>query len=134
MDALWPVLASIASALLIPIAAALGLLITKRIQLASADMSIKALQLKGDQHNQIKIVCDTAVAAAEQKYISKQITDRKAYATSMAKIMLAERKVTVPDDVLEAYIEAQVLILDDTNTPPAVVNPTSGATTPTGLG
>ena len=134
MDSLWPVLASIASALLIPIAAALGVLITKRIQLASADMDIKALQLKGDQHNQIKLVCDTAVGAAEQQYLSKQITDRKAYAMNMACKMLAERKITIQDDVLSAYIEAQVLLLDDTNNSPVAVNPVNGTTPIVGLG
>jgi hypothetical protein len=141
MDAFWPILASIVSALLLPIAAALGVLITKRIQLASADMSIKALQLKGDEHNQIKLVCDTAVSAAEQLYLSKKImdTDRKPYAMKMASKMLTEKKITVQEDVLDTYIEAQVLILDDTNstapdTTSTAINPGVTAIPTAGLG
>ena len=131
MDSLWPVLASIASALLIPIAAALGVLITKRIQLASADMSIKALQLKNDTHNQIKMVCDTAVSAAEQLYKADKIPAAMAMATKI----LTGRKIQIEQDILDAYIEAEVSCLEDsTSTTTTTTSPsdnTGGSTTTT---
>jgi len=113
MESLWPVIASIASALLLPIAAALGILFTKRIQLAAANASIANLKLKGDTADQIKLVCNTAVSAAEQLYKAKKITDRKAYAMNMAIKILTGRKIAIETDILSAYIEAEVLCLSD---------------------
>ena len=130
MDALWPVLASIASALLIPVAAALGILITKRIQLASADMEVKRLALKNDTHDQIKMVCNTAVSAAQQLYKAGKITDRKQYAMDVATKILAGRKIKVENDILSAYIEAEVLcITDDSSVTTTTVSPADSTTT-----
>ena len=137
MDSLWPVLASIASALLIPIAAALGILVTKKIQLASADMSMKALALKNDTHNQIKMVCETAVSAAEQLYKAGKLpaSGRKQYAMDMANKILTGRKIQIAQDILDVYIEAQVACLDDsTSTTTTTTSPsdnTGGSTTTT---
>jgi hypothetical protein len=129
MNALWPILASIASALLLPIAAALGVLITKRIQLTSAEMSLKALALKNDTHGQIKMVCNTAVTAAQQLYKAGKIPadGRKQYAMDTATEILAGRNITVPADILSAFIEAEVLCLTDDSS-------TTVTTTPPGLG
>ena len=117
MDAFWPVLASIASALLLPIAAAVGLLLTKRIQLAAANTSIAKLKLTGDRGEQIKFVCNMAVSAAQQLYNAKKITDRKQYAMDMVTKILVSRKIEIEQDIISAYIEAEVLFLsDDSNT------------------
>ena len=143
MDAFWPILASIASALLLPIAAALGVLITKRIQLASADMTIKTLQLKGDEHNQIKLICNTAVSNAEQLYKAGKISadGRKQCAMDVATKIIMSRKIQIAQDILDAYVEAEVLCLDDsTNTTTTTISPadttttTTSTTTPIGLG
>lgn len=134
MDSFWPILASIVSALLLPIAAALGVLITKRIQLASADMSIKALALKNDTHDQIKMICNTAVSNAEQLYKAGKISadSRKQCAMDVATKILAGRKITVPADILSAFIEAEVLCLsDDSNTTTTTVSPADSTTTTT---
>ena len=117
MEAFWPVLASIASALLLPIAAAVGILLTKRIQLAAANTNIARLKLTGDRGEQIKFVANMAVSAAQQLYNAKKITDRKQYAMDTATKILTSRKIIIGQDILSAYIEAEVLSLsDDSNT------------------
>jgi len=83
------------------------------------------------------MVCDTAVSAAEQLYKADKIPaeGRKPYAMAMATKILTGRKIQIEQDILDAYIEAEVSCLEDsTSTTTTTTSPsdnTGGSTTTT---
>ena len=96
-------LVQIGTALFIPIAGALGLVMVQKIKL-------NALNIKGKTWDTTKLIINTAIMATEKQsktgVVKKE--DRKAYAMGVAARMLTSKGIKLDEDILSEMIEAQV--------------------------
>lgn len=98
---IWTIIQQVGLALLVPIAAAVGLWISQKIKIQSQQIAENNQKLKD-------MIIQRSIFAAEQKYDEGQNEEKLNYALKIAEIMLKERKIKYNKLLLPSTIEAEI--------------------------